>query len=219
MNAGRRMPLDPGAGVCQHPGMSWLRKWKERRQVAKWEKAGRPSPPPHAIKQQNLRDYARRFGLEALVETGTFKGDMVAAMMDDFSALYSIELANHFFEQAAQRFCDKQKVTILQGDSGRVLEELVPKLEGPTLFWLDGHYSSGNTARGDKDTPVMEELGHIFAREDLRCAILIDDARCFTGESDQEYPTLDEVRAFVAERRPDWTVEVATDCIRIAPPE
>ena len=27
-----------------------------------------------------------------------------------------------------------------------------------------------------KDTPVMEELGHIFAREELRCAVLIDDA-------------------------------------------
>jgi hypothetical protein len=212
------MPLDPRAGLCQHPRMAWFRKWKERREVARWEAIGRPAPPPHLIKQQTLREYAKKYSLEVLVETGTFKGDMVAAMMEDFSAIYSIELANHFFEAAVQRFWNQDKVTILQGDSGKVLEELVPKLERPALFWLDGHYSSGDTARGDKDTPVMEELGHILARKDLRCVILVDDARCFEGQSEQVYPSMEEVRDFVAERRPGWTVEVATDCIRIAPP-
>lgn len=213
------MSLDPVAGLCQHPGMSWIRKWKDRRAVAKWERAGRPAPPPHAIKQQNLREYAQKFGLDVLVETGTYKGDMIAAMKDGFRKLYSIELADHFFEAAAQRFCTEDKITILHGDSGVVLEKLVPKLDGPALFWLDGHYSAGTTARGDKDTPVIEELGHILKREDLRCAILIDDARCFEGESDQQYPSIDEVRALVEKLRPGWTFEVATDCIRIAPPK
>lgn len=212
------MPLDPVAGLCQHPGMSWIRDWKDRRAIAKWESAGRPVPPPHAIKQQNLREYAKRFELDVLVETGTYKGEMIAAMKDDFRKLYSIELADHFFEDAVQRFWADEKITILNGDSGQVLKELVPKLDGPALFWLDGHYSAGMTARGDKDTPVIEELVHILAREDLRCAILIDDARCFEGQSEQVYPSLDEVKALVAERRPDWTFEVATDCIRIAPP-
>jgi len=212
------MLLDPVAAGCQHPGMSWLRDWKDRRAVAKWERAGRPVPPPHVIKQRNLREYAQRFGLDVLVETGTYKGEMIAAMKGDFRKLYSIELSDHFFEDAVQRFCTEHKITILHGDSGQVLEKLVPKLDGPTLFWLDGHYSAGMTARGDKDTPVIEELGHILGRDDLRCAILIDDARCFEGRSEQLYPSLAEVRVLVDEMRPGWTFEVATDCIRIAPP-
>ena len=198
--------------------MSLFSKWKENRAVAKWEAAGCPAPPPHAIKQKNIRDYRERFGLDVLVETGTFKGDMIQAMRGDFRKLYSIELADHFHEAAVERFKSDPSIEILHGDSGQVMSELVPKLDGPALFWLDGHYSAGNTARGDKDTPVMEELGHIFARQDLRCVILIDDARCFEGKSEQVYPSMDEVRAFVAGHRPDWKVEVDTDCIRISPP-
>ena len=198
--------------------MSLLSNWKEKRAVAKWEAAGRPSPPPHAIKQKNIRDYRERFGLEVLVETGTFKGDMIQAMRKDFRKLFSIELADHFYKAAVERFRRDSSIQILHGDSGKVMSELVPKLDGPALFWLDGHYSAGNTARGDKDTPVMEELGHIFARADLRCVILIDDARCFEGKSEQSYPTMEEVCAFVASHRPDWKVEVDTDCIRISPP-
>ncbi|MEP4076552.1 hypothetical protein [Haloferula sp.] len=198
--------------------MSLFSNWKDNRAIAKWEAAGCPAPPPHAIKQKNIRDYRERFGLDVLVETGTFKGDMIQAMRGDFRKLYSIELADHFHEAAVERFQSDPSIEILHGDSGKVMSELVPKLDGPALFWLDGHYSAGNTARGDKDTPVMEELGHIFAREDLRCVILIDDARCFEGKSEQIYPSMDEVRAFVASHRPDWKVEVDTDCIRISPP-
>ncbi|MEM9237813.1 MAG: hypothetical protein AAGB14_13640 [Verrucomicrobiota bacterium] len=198
--------------------MSFFSDWKDKRAVAKWEAEGRPAPPPHAIKQRNIREYRERFGLEVLVETGTFKGDMVEAMRWDFRKVHSIELADHYFEAAVARFEGDPNIEILHGDSGRVMSELVPRLDGPALFWLDGHYSAGNTARGDKDTPVMEELGHIFAREDLKCVILVDDARCFEGKSEQVYPSMDEVRAFVAQHRPDWKVEVDTDCIRISPP-
>jgi hypothetical protein len=199
--------------------MSFLSDWKNRRAISKWEAAGRPAPPPHAVKRDNLLAYRRRFGLEVLVETGTYKGDMVEAMRRHFRRVYSIELADHYHAAAVARFRGCENVEILHGDSGRVMAELVPKLDGPTLFWLDGHYSAGRTARGDKDTPVMEELGHIFARQDLRCVILIDDARCFAGHGDQQYPSTDALRAFVAEQRPDWKVEVDTDCIRITPPE
>lgn len=199
--------------------MNPIQKWKERRAVAKWEAEGRPAPPPHSIKQRNLLDYQERFGLKILVETGTFKGDMVAAMKDAFDKVYSVELAETFYRGAVERFRSDSNVRILQGDSGKVFGDLVPELSEPTLFWLDGHYSAGETARGDKDTPVMEELGHIFARDGLKCVILIDDARCFEGESEQVYPSMDELTAFVASHRPDWEVEVDTDCIRITPPQ
>lgn len=199
--------------------MNPIQQWKERRAVAKWEAEGRPAPPPHSIKQRNLLDYAQRFGLTALVETGTYKGDMVEAMKTGFEKVYSVELADHFHAAAVERFQGDDHVEILHGDSGEVFSDLVPRLDRPTLFWLDGHYSAGNTARGEKDTPVMEELGHIFARKDLRCVILIDDARCFEGQSEQVYPSMDEVRTFVASHRPDWKVEVDTDSIRITPPE
>lgn len=197
--------------------MSLYRRFRDRREVSRWEAMGRPCPPPHSIKQRLLREFKTRYGLEILVETGTFKGDMMDAMKKDFRQLYSIELAPHFYERAMQRLINERHIEILLGDSGKMLEILMPKLDGPTLFWLDGHYSKGDTARGDADTPIMQELGHIFSRTDLRSVILIDDARCFLGQSEQDYPALESVREFVAKHRPDFSFEVELDCIRLAP--
>jgi hypothetical protein len=81
---------------------------------------------------------------------------------------------------------------------------------------LDGHYSAGITARGDLDTPIMAELSAICDHPIDGHVILIDDARCFTGEDD--YPTVDEVRDFVASRKPDHGFELALDIMRITPP-
>jgi hypothetical protein len=197
--------------------MSLYRRFKNWREISRWETLGRPCPPPHPIKQRLLRDFKNRYNLEILVETGTFKGDMMHAMKNDFRQLYSIELAPHLYERAMQRLINERHIEILLGDSGKVLEILMPKLDGPTLFWLDGHDSKGHTARSDADTPIIQELGHIFSRTDLKSVILINDARCFLGQSQQDYPTLESVREFVAHHRPDLSFHVESDCIRLTP--
>ena len=66
-------------------------------------------------------------------------------------------------------------MTLIQGDSGVELGNLVGKLSGPALFWLDGHYSEGETAQGPKDTPIFEELEHIFSARRDGDVILIDE--------------------------------------------
>jgi len=106
-------------------------------------------------------------------------------------------------------------VELIHGDSGKELPKIVARLDAPALFWLDGHYSGGDTARGDTDTPVNEELRAIFQPGGLQHIVLIDDARCFGTQPG--YPTIEQVRQLVATVRPGWQVEVAGDCIRIFP--
>jgi hypothetical protein len=43
-----------------------------------------------------------------------------------------------------------------------VLPLIIKDLNEPAIFWLDGHYSSGITAKGDKICPIFEELDSIF---------------------------------------------------------
>ena len=50
---------------------------------------------------------------------------------------------------------DGRRAEILQGDSTDVLPEVVEKMDEPTLFWLDGHYSGGITASGEQETPIV----------------------------------------------------------------
>ena len=101
----------------------------------------------------------------------------------------------------------------MQGDSSKVLPELLDKIKKPCLFWLDGHYSGGITGKGDLNTPILNELKSIFSHQIKDHVILIDDARCFTGEED--YPTIKALKEFVIKNRPDWVFEVRNDIIRI----
>ena len=180
-----------------------------------WEKQGRPSPPPHIVKEELIRDYAQTFDTKILIETGTYLGDMVHAMRKTFSRIVSFELDQALAEQARNRFAKDDYVQIIQGDSGKLLGTLLAKIDQPCLFWLDGHYSGGITAKGALETPINNELNFILSHPIKGHVILIDDARCFTGEND--YPTLDELQNLVNERKEDWKFSVEHDVIRIHP--
>jgi len=197
--------------------MSFFKQLKEKRKHRKWLKEGRPDPPPPLAKQSMLLEYRERFGLELFVETGTFKGDTVAAMRPHFRALHSIELADRFYAEAQRRFAGESKVRLYHGDSGELMPEVVAALDAPALFWLDGHYSGGDTAKGELNAPVWKELKAIFGGMGEPFVVLIDDARCFRNEGGEDYPAVSDIEAWVKETRPEMGVEVAMDCIRIAP--
>jgi hypothetical protein len=169
-------------------------------------------PVIHRIKQNNIVEAQKKYGFNIFVETGTYLGDMVEAQRDHFEKLISVELSQTLFDQAVERFKTDERIQILQGDSGKVLKEVMKYLQEPALFWLDGHYSAGITAKTDKNTPILEELKTIFSSS-YNHGILIDDARLFTGKED--YPSIDELCIMVKEYAPERKVEVADDIIRI----
>lgn len=184
-------------------------------ELEKWERNGRPIPPPHIVKQLTIRHFAEVFGTRVLIETGTYYGDMVEAMKHYFDQIYSIELSKYLYEKANRRFALDDNIMILHGDSGVELEKLIAKLDEPALFWLDGHYSAGVTARGVKDTPIYEELEHIFSSPQKGHVIIIDDARCFGA--DPAYPSIDELCEFIRANYPNAKIAVENDSIRILP--
>lgn len=171
-------------------------------------------PVPHQIKQNNILKYQQEHHYPILVETGTYLGDMLEAQKMHFEKLISVELSKELFEKALLRFEKYPHIQILWGDSGKVLKKVLTEIQQPALFWLDGHYSSGITAKSDKNTPIVEELMLIF-QSPFRHGVLVDDARLFTGKED--YPTLIEVCDLVRQYAPERTLEVADDIIRIMP--
>lgn len=187
---------------------------ERRRAVRAWEESGRPVPPPPEVKQQILRTYAKRFRVKTFVETGTFLGDTTAAVAPHVARVMTIELSPELAARARDRFVESPGVQVLEGDSGRLLPELLAELDEPALFWLDGHYSAGITARGDEDTPVRTELRAILEHPVRTHVILIDDARDFTGGA---YPTIAEVEATVRVHGSDYRFELRDDIIRLTP--
>lgn len=192
----------------------------EPKAIRDWRGRGSPLPPPPAVKQAILLGLARRYSLRLFVETGTSFGDTVRAMIPHFDRLWTIELGDLLFTEAREKFREAQSVELIHGDSGRELGRLIPHLDAPALFWLDAHYSGGplrgaTSARGENDTPILEELYHILSAVEPRHVVAIDDARLFG--TDLAYPTLDAVSALVKSRSPQRRMIVDCDCIQILP--
>ena len=167
---------------------------------------------PHLVKQMAIKEYQEKYGYTTLIETGTYKGDMVEAQKNNFKKIISIELSMDLFEKARERFKNDNQIFIVQGDSGKVLPNILKDINEPVIFWLDGHYSGGITAKGDKECPIYEELEAILIGKKFNHIILIDDARCFIGDGD--YPTMKKLTEFIKSKNDKYQVEVKHDIIR-----
>jgi hypothetical protein len=190
-----------------------LENYRNRKAYRQWLRKGKPDPVPHIAKQMVVKKYAAKNGIRVFIETGTYLGEMVYAVKNTFDKIYSIELSNDLFESAWKKFIRYKHITIINGDSAEVLPVILMHAKEPCLFWLDGHYSGGNTAKGKKETPIMEELKQICDHPVKNHVILVDDARLFTGQND--YPTIDSLRTFIDARLLGYEFHVKDDIIRI----
>jgi len=191
------------------------RVFRSGRHMRAWVEAGKPVPVPHAVKVRNILAVAELYGLTTLVETGTQAGATLAATLDYFDRLYSIEIYEPSVIAARKRFAAHPKVQIVQGDSATKLPELVKTISEPVLFWLDGHYSGKGTGMGDEHSPIVAEIRHILElRPPGRDAIIIDDARLFVGQDG--YPPIE---SFMTDMKSAFgtTPRYADDAIFIFP--
>jgi len=194
-----------------------LARLQRQRQLKKkyrlWEKNGAVAPMPNLGKQRVVIEHIKNFSPSVFIETGTYKGKMIYAIQPYIKEIYSIELDETHFKNAQKRFAGYPNIHIIKGQSGQILPEILDNIDKSCIFWLDAHWSGGSTAKGEHETPIMQEmeciLNHKRAEEHV---ILIDDARCFTGE--HEYPTMQSLKQFIMSIYPDWFFEVKDDIIR-----
>ncbi len=175
--------------------------------------SGRKGMPPHVFKRRVIRQYAEGINANVFVETGTYEGDMVQAMLKTFDRLYSVEAHPGLYQQCHERFREQDSVHIVNQDSATFLTESIDSFQDDRcVFWLDAHYSGQGTAEGF--APILEELRVILDSACFRNSIiLIDDARLFGTQND--YPTIEEVRELVQSLQPTASVTVASDIIRV----
>jgi len=152
------------------------------------------------IKEEVLIKYKTKY----FVETGTYYGQtLIKAIRMGFEEIYSVELSEHYYNMCNDKFDKYKNVNIMLGNSGDVLGDIIPKLDEQSTFWLDGHYSGGNTGRGDKQCPVIEELEQIEKSNIKNHIILIDDVRLF-GKEEHDYLSLDTVKNKLLEINKDY---------------
>lgn len=196
-----------------HKLQRFIKSFLQKLQLNEWEASGQPVPPPHIIKVQKILSLQKKFKIETFVETGTFMGDMIDAVLHKFLTIYSIELDEKLFTRSVNIFKMEPHVKILCGDSTIVLRKVLDQLGKTSIFWLDAHYSGGKTAKAKLNTPVINELTHILNHKIKNHVILIDDARHFTGKDD--YPSLEQLAKFLKKYKLNFSIE--NDIIQILP--
>jgi hypothetical protein len=136
------------------------------------------------------------------IETGTYMGDTTFNMINNFENIYSIELSEKFAIKAKRRFGNNNRIKIIQGDSVNVLKDLSTEVIGNVFFWLDGHWSGGDTARGSLDCPLLQEIKIINEQYRGKCIIAIDDVRLFGTNMNENWldVTRDSILKIIKDR-------------------
>lgn len=178
-----------------------------------WKLRGEPQRTPHLVKQRAVQAYAEKFGLRTLVETGTYYGEMVAAMKDSVDAIHSVEFDPALAALAQQKFARWPHIHIYPGDSQKMIEDVVSQLTSPALFWLDAGYYGWAGAVGDRDR-LVNELRAIL-RAPHTHVVLMDDAHGLSGRNGA--PTLEQLQTVLAPELRGRHVEVRHNILRITP--
>jgi hypothetical protein len=179
-----------------------------------WKLRITPVRSPHLLKERAVREYGAKYGLRILIESGTYYGEMVAAMKRHFEKVYSIEYDPILAREATRKFERDSRIRIIEGDSARVLPELLKSIAQPALFWLDAGYWGWENLQRDPQR-LSIEVESILTHPVKGHVILMDDARCLNGENGAL--TLAEFESRLLDRFPARAVEVKHDIVRITP--
>jgi hypothetical protein len=137
---------------------------------------------------------------------------MVAAMRRAFDEIYSVENEPGLAHRARNKFSRWPHIHILEGDSQRVIPELLRSLDRPALFWLDAGYYGWAGLQGDKHR-LTTELEAILSHRVRGHVILMDDARGLNGQKGA--PTVPELTQRIEAQFPGRRVGVKHDILRI----
>jgi hypothetical protein len=149
------------------------------------------------IPRNIVLELAKLAGITQFVETGTLAGVTSKWASDHFETVYTIELSKMFYDQYSDGLRFLKNVKPYLGDSREVLPTVLKEIsDKKTVFWLDGHWSAGETAGETDECPILGELNLISKREgDI---ILIDDAKYFLcappkPHNPDKWPTISEI--------------------------
>lgn len=158
-----------------------------------------------------------KMNLKIAVEGGTFIGSTAMALSKIFSKVYTIENSDQMFIQASRNIFGIENIKLLKGDTRTHLPKIL-ELEDEILFWLDAHWSGGQTYGEKDECPLIDELKIIFKSNKI-CAILIDDARLFMApppipHDEKFWPSIADISCVIPR---NWDLIIFNDVIYITP--
>ena len=176
-------------------------------------------------KAEKIVKYCKKYNVKQYVETGVYRGATIAEIFKakktgkiNVSDCYGIELSDFFANKLIDKYKRYTDVHIFHGDTVKQLPVILNKhINTQTLFWLDAHFSGGDTARGKTDCPLLKELEIISKHQIKNHVLLIDDARTFHDKDSKEWPSLKRVYNALQKINAGYKMHIENDIIIAQP--
>lgn len=157
------------------------------------------------------------------VETGTFSGETGRWASKYFEVVHTIELSENLYNSNSNELTQIKQVKTHLGDSRDILPKIVKNIGNQkAVYWLDAHWSGGETDGESDECPLLDELACLSNRtEDI---ILIDDARLFLcapplPHNPSQWPTISDIVAVLLKSDKKPFTQILDDVIFIIPNE
>jgi hypothetical protein len=167
--------------------------------------------PPQSIKLAVINNNIPSPRPNVFVETGTYHGETVAAVKQLYASVISIEVDDALYRKACARFATDNNVHIVFGDCASEMPAILAGLQGPAVFWLDGHYSGGETGMGEVEDPILVSLNQIASHPVKEHVIFVDDARTFDGRGGR--PDISDVFNYIKRINDRYIIRIQHDII------
>lgn len=173
--------------------------------------------PPKSL----MLHLAAEYSLDTFIETGTYRARTAVWASSHFDSVVTIERCRELYEATRAKYQGIQNIDFLFGDSRCLLPEAVSQLQGPAIFWLDAHWSGGETWGKDDECPVLDEIRSITNSE-FAHLLFIDDARLFLAPPPlplaiDQWPSLDRVILALKSGTREYYMVVVEDVIVAVP--
>jgi hypothetical protein len=125
------------------------------------------------------------------IETGTHHGGTTFAIEPFFEKIHTIEFSAKYYTSTKTRYRGN-KINFILGDSSTVFNTLLPTIDDKCIFFLDGHWSGGDTGKSAKDCPLNEEITHINNLFKNEAILIIDDFRLFGLDANEDWSDINK---------------------------
>jgi hypothetical protein len=166
-------------------------------------------PFPNFVKKEVFNDFNSPSTI--WVETGTLVGDTAKYLSKVSKFVYTLEPSEKYYNLSVKNLTKCKNVKIYNDTSENKLKDILEiiKPNSEVCFWLDGHWSGGDTFKGETDTPILSELDTIekYLNKFSKLNILIDDFRIFDiGNNVDIYPSKEVLIEYAAKNNLKWRI-------------
>jgi hypothetical protein len=146
-----------------------------------------------SLKLDELQEIQYLYGYniyECFIESGSYMGSTIDNIKNNFNEINTIELNENLHKFCKKKFKNVYNINCIQGNSIIELENILKKNNKNIIFFLDAHYSGGETSRSEEDVPLLEELKVINKYFKNNGIIIIDDLRLFNTNYNEDWSNI-----------------------------